>query len=477
MARHRPLAHLFDAGRALPPGAGGRVREAVDRLKGDKRGAAAVVATMAMVPLLGVSALAVDVGGTYLLRRNMQAAVDAAAMAGAANLDTNPAATAEEVARSVAARNGFINGTAGTTVTVASAMVAVPGNPDPVPQVTVTAQRPARSRLFGAALRAAGQSGTEEWTVSASAVAQMRDAGPKNCVEARVGSVSVGNNTDISAPDCAIASNSAQSDAVKLGSGGSVGNGSGKITAANIVAHGGCTGCTEKAQNGNLTLTRSSAATTNTRPLRNPYPELENWSPPSAPLASCQDMPASKKGGVTLSAGCYTSISVKNNGPVNLQPGVYYIRGGDLNVQGTLTCTSCTDSKGVSIVLVGNNNSDPGKVDINAQASIDLNASQQSSEPALDGVLLYRHAPNAQASQNGKGEIDINGGANVRLDGAIVAPTSWVTMGGNAATDPKSCNIFVVHSIEFSGGSSLSAEGCHLYGAAASAPRVPRLVQ
>ena len=104
---------------------------------------------------------------------------------------------------------------------------------------------------------------------------------------------------------------------------------------------------------------------------------------------------------------------------------------------------------------MGKGNAAPGKVDINAQARVDLNAGRQTAQPLLDGVLLYRHAPNAQPNQNGKGEIDINGGANVRLDGAIVAPTSWVTMGGNGATDPESCNVFVVHSMEFRGNANL----------------------
>ena len=126
---------------------------------------------------------------------------------------------------------------------------------------------------------------------------------------------------------------------------------------------------------------------------------------------------------------------------------------------------------------MGNGNAAPGKVDINAQSKVTLNASAQPTQPALDGVLLYRHAPNATAAQNGKGEIDINGGANLRLDGAIVAPTSWVTVGGNAATDPRSCNVFVVHSIEFRGTSNLGAEGCKLYGTNTAVPRMARLVE
>ena len=108
---------------------------------------------------------------------------------------------------------------------------------------------------------------------------------------------------------------------------------------------------------------------------------------------------------------------------------------------------------------------------------MDLNASRQPTQPALDGVLIYRRAPNAQASTNGKGEIDINGGANLKLDGAVYAPTSWVTMSGGGATSPASCNIFVVHSLEFRGNSNLSTEGCSRYGTATSSMRVAKLVE
>ena len=65
----------------------------------------------------------------------------------------------------------------------------------------------------------------------------------------------------------------------------------------------------------------------------------------------------------------------------------------------------------------------------------------------------------------------------MRLDGAIVAPTSWVTMGGSGATDPTSCNVFVVHSMEFRGNANLSAAGCDLYGTQTTVPRIPRLVE
>ena len=478
MQRQRHLAHLFGGGETVAH-CMARGRHALTRLRGDKRGGAAVLAAMSIVPLLGVSALAVDVGGMYLLRRNMQAAVDAGAMAGAANLDANPAATAEAVARGTAMRNLTVYRAGDATVTVASAMVAAPNNPDPVPQVTVTAQRSASSTLLGTALRAFGQNGPGAKLLSVTAVAQMLDSGAKNCVEARWGSVTVGNNVDITAPKCAIASASDDADAIRLGDNGK-GQGSGTITASNIVSPGGCAGCTEKILDRKLVLTQSSAPSTNGRPLRDPYPELENYSPPPGALSSCKSHTklSNQQPSVQLSPGCYNALDV-NNGSINMAPGVYYVTG-NIDVKGALTCSSCkANGPGVSLVMVGQGNSAPGTLTVTAQGSIDLNAGSQSSDPALDGVLIYRHDPKGQPAQGSHGEIDFHAGATVNLDGAVVAPTTHVTMGGNAATDPqgRSCNIFVVGTIDFSGGSSLSAAGCDMYGTKASVPRIPRLVQ
>lgn len=469
MPRRTPAEATARAARTKSaPAAVPRARGALARLRGDERGSVAIMTAIGATSLLGMAGLAVEVGGWYVLKRNMQAAVDAASMAAAVNIDTSRSASAAEaVARSVTSRNGFVHGQRDTTVSVEAEAVGS--------RVSVVVERPATSGL----LRAAGV-GDATRTVRARATARIVDAGAPPCVLTLQASVAVGNNTDINASGCALASNSSSADAFKVGSGGSVANGSGRITTANIVTHGGCTGCAE-ALGSKLNLTRSPTATNYAPKLVNSYASLDSWSPPSSVVSNlvCVAMPTVAKGvsSLTLFPGCYDSISVKSNNPVDLKPGVYYIRGGDLSVQGTLTCSECKGGLGVSLLLVGKGGAAAGKVDINSQASVTLNAGRQLLQPAFDGVLIYRHAPGAVASQNGKGEIDINGGANLRLNGAVVAPTSWVTMGGNAATGPDTCTVFISHSMSFSGTSNLSVEGCDMYGTKTGVPRMPRLVE
>ena len=459
MDRHTPFSGATGPKRAaVSHGERGR-RSALNRLRRDSHGGTAVMTAIALTSLLGAAGLAADAGGAYLLRRNMQAAADAAAMAGATNYEKSKnVSSTEAVARSVASRNGFTQGANGTAVTPAVEL----GTPD---RVTVSVQRNASRFLLDSSFGAK--------VVSARAVAVMVDAGAKPCVTTLSGSISVGNNTSVTAGGCALVSNSSSASAFCLGTNCN-GNGSGQVTAAAIVTQGGCEGCAgQTGQGGKLTLTRSDAPLSYASATPNPYSDLNSWSPPSGSTNNCVNRTSS-----ALTQGCYNSIRLQPNDTVTMEPGVYYIRSGDLEVKGTLTCPKCSPSNGVSIVLVGNGSSAPGRVIVGSQGIIDLNASVQNTT-ALSGVLVYRHHPGGSAPANAGNNcgIDIGAGAQIALDGAIVAPTSCVSMGGNSQTSPDSCNVFVVASMDFRGNSNLSAEGCRFYGTELPVPRIPRLVE
>lgn len=74
--------------------------------KGKESGQVLVVAVFAMAVLLGMTALAVDVGFFFHERRNLQNAADAAALAGAQELPANPGLAVQK-ARDWAANNGI----------------------------------------------------------------------------------------------------------------------------------------------------------------------------------------------------------------------------------------------------------------------------------------------------------------------------------------------------------------------------------
>lgn len=81
-----------------------------------ERGQTLVMVAIVMFVLLGVSAMALDVGETLWSRRVQQNAADAAALAGAREIPGNPD-FAQQVASQYATNNGFTNGAGGVTVT------------------------------------------------------------------------------------------------------------------------------------------------------------------------------------------------------------------------------------------------------------------------------------------------------------------------------------------------------------------------
>ena len=88
------------------------------RLSGEEA-YAIVLTSLVIVPLIGFSGLAVDVGAWYARAAGLQKAADAAALAGV--VWQPDFATAETVARATAARNGYVDGVDGVSVSVIDA--------------------------------------------------------------------------------------------------------------------------------------------------------------------------------------------------------------------------------------------------------------------------------------------------------------------------------------------------------------------
>jgi Flp pilus assembly protein TadG len=106
-----------------------------------QEGQATVLAAVFMVAMLGMAGFVVDVGGWFRQQRVTQATVDAAALAGAQALPTDPAG-AITLATSYAAKNG---GVAGATFTIAN---KYQGN-DMITVKQTTAASGFFSKLFG----------------------------------------------------------------------------------------------------------------------------------------------------------------------------------------------------------------------------------------------------------------------------------------------------------------------------------------
>src|SRR5450755_1270183 len=80
-----------------------------------QRGQSLVVVVLGLVVLLGILGLAIDMGYLRYMKRKMQTAADAAAIAAAGEIDFGDFNNAGLKA---SANNGFTNGTANATVTI-----------------------------------------------------------------------------------------------------------------------------------------------------------------------------------------------------------------------------------------------------------------------------------------------------------------------------------------------------------------------
>lgn len=123
----------------------------------------------------------------------------------------------------------------------------------------------------------------------------------------------------------------------------------------------------------------------------------------------------------TIQPGCYTSI--RSSGSLTLSPGVYYINGGDFQVDGQASVSG----SGVTLVFINTNNSSaPGKFSSTGTSTVQLSASTSGT---YAGILMYQ---SRSAAYNNQTTFTLTGTSNSSYQGAIYAKGSMVQFTGNA---------------------------------------------
>lgn len=396
----------------------------------DRRGTVAALFAVGGTVLIGMLAFGAEVGVWQLQARASQSAADLAALSGALALErgTDVAAVATDVAR----RNGFASGddSGRTTVTVVSPPTsgAYAGRSDAVEVVVRQAQTLGMARV---ALGAAP-------VVQARAVA-LNAIEVSACVLALDGGLSLGGNSTTNAPRCALAANSVSRGINVFGNA--------RVRASDLITTGPCSGCTNgDVWTSDARTARPSIVAHRANPVADPYAPLQRWTP--AP-PSCRASPVQftrRSATISASEGAICSnLSVSPNETLTLNPGIYYFNNASFDIRGTVS------GAGVTIVMTGNA-ATVGTIHINAQSSVMLNAPATSLIPGVPegkGVAIYR---DARAANNGpQNEVRLNGGAGMRLTGAIYLPTSDVQVNGNSGASYSSCMPIVGYALSFSG--------------------------
>ncbi|HEY4166776.1 MAG TPA: pilus assembly protein TadG-related protein [Reyranella sp.] len=454
------------------------------RLIEDERGSIILLAVWLPV-LAGAVAIGIETGELYRVKREMQSAADAAALAGAIDSMASRTSSITNDAKYEAQRNGFTDN--GDTVTV-----AVNSPPTSGPNVrTNNAVEAIIHKKVGAGLL--GSLGT--FTLSARSVAapstytQTGTPSAEGCLVAMTTANEQGvsfTNFSSFASDCTIVSNASA-------------NGSGTSASINISNFSSAT-LKQIWTRGSVTVQNYSSIT---------YKDAQLHPPLTAPLVNQTSYAVDPYAGIgpinlpsgtgncdynNYSAGNASTITVTGNkiycnglqvsnaSTVNFTPGVYYIAGGDLYISSvsTVSCPSCTTDNGVAFVLTQLGSTTPdagiGGVSISSDSTINLNAGKNdltyvSGSTNLTfphGILFYQDPRVTVGTMGSTSKIfTVSSLSNATLTGAIYFPNNRIdisnisTFGGSSTTG---CTIWLGRYLKFSNFSSTYKGGCATYG-------------
>lgn len=410
------------------------------RRLGRRRGTVAVMAAIATPIVVGFAGLGVEVSTWHANKRMLQTAADAAAMSGA--LERRSGGNAGAV-RTVALREAGRNGYASenpydTIVNSPPTSGAYAGDPQAVEVILSRRQNPLLSKLFL----------ESPVNLSARSVASIKGgtATGHACVLAlhptSSGAITNNGNPTVNMPGCVLAANSTSNTAIVV-------NGNATVTAQSLYTAG------NYSRGGSSTLTLASPAKTLAAPLPDPFAGTTIPSPGSCNHSSKRI----DKATTTLNPGTYClGIAIGAQSKVAFNPGVYILNRGDfaVNGQAEVTC-NCTGDQGVTIILTSSSGaSQVGSVIINGGAKVDLKAPTGSSDPYRG--MLFVQDPLKDPGCEGAETSRFNGGATMKLFGALYFPAEDVTWAGNNAS--TACIEVVARTVKFVGNAQLDVSGC-----------------
>jgi hypothetical protein len=448
----------------------------------------AIVALLVFSVFVVLGGLAVEAGFWYALKRQDQSAADAAALAAAfeyaggieTGLQTGPT-DAPGAAIRAASSNGF---SAAQPPTVTP---SCPSSPCPIQGTVGVVLNDQINTLLGAASLGSTVTIATAATTGYRPLTVIRNGIPvsvsQSCLIA-LGQLTINGQNGVppfSMPNCIILDElSTRGDSIKI-------NGvSGSWNLAALVTAGGI--FTDGSPLPQKTFTQFPLA-----PMlapTNPYPY---WNVTASPLAGSIPPPPCKPDpninsliNQPLSPDLYCGMSFSAGAKVVLNPGIYYIDGGNFQIgfdsSGTpssLTAGASITSApgGVTIVLTKVNQPNAGAINIVpgiCNATISLTAPGpgagllQPSATASQGLLIFQDPTAVLPSTITIGGATQGcGTATVTLTGAIVTPATSLTVEGYPIAGVQGCTEFIAAAFTFTGNPQLDDSLCNPPSAAA----------
>jgi Flp pilus assembly protein TadG len=388
-----------------------------------------LLVSIALVVLLGMAALAVDVGDLWTTRRLMQSAADSGAVAGADEIALGGSSSAiTAAAKDAASHNGFTDGAAraGTSNTVTVAVHNPPtsgafaANSNAV-EVDVSQTQPT---YFMKVL------GWQAVPVSTTAVAVTTGSG--SCIYSLdphvSGATTVGGTASVNSA-CGIYDNSDSSSALIVSGGGTITSPLVGVVGGTSVNGGG-----------------STPPTTGIAQFGDP---LAYITAPTVSSTACSSFKTTSVSGPVNPGTFCGGIKINAGATVTFNPGLYIIDGGGLTINGGATVSG----SGVTFYLTGNNKSSASPdnyagVNINSTATVNFSAPCNSSSGGIPGILFFQD----RSITTGVGST-INGSASSTFSGAIYFPTTGLGYSGGSGVNGYT--LLVTDTLSFLGNSSV----------------------
>jgi Putative Flp pilus-assembly TadE/G-like len=390
------------------------------RMLTDRKGGIAMVLAMALPVYIGGAALAVDTIQWSLAKRQMQRQADSGAIAGAFGLAQGTSVAA--AVNADLARNNFVALTEAATIENAPLSGPFAGNARAVRVALRTTMRLPFSSFF-----------IDGTVIGAEATAQLAGQG-EYCVvaldKASVTGIDMGGNTTVDL-GCGMISNTVAANAVDAGNatGGTPG-----ITASPIAAAGGVPASPN--------YVAGTSLFPYAVPQRDPYAALPD---PTSAIGNGSQLKVNANSRRTISEGTYRDVDIK--GELTMNPGTYYINGGNFSV----SAQASVIGDGVTIILTSQTAAtDPSSIattDINGGATIQLSAP---STGTYAGMIFYQDRRAADSGTN-----KINGNSSSRLQGAIYFPNQAIQYNGTTGMSTN-CLKLVAKRISFTGNSRIN---------------------
>ena len=392
-----------------------KIKHFVKNLHTNERGNVLILMGLSMPLLVGLAGLGTDTVQWTLMKQQLQRSADSAALNGAY-------AKAQSENVSANANNDLtktLDGFTGVGITIQNAPTAgaFAGNTRAVKVILTYSKALPFSSIFL----------STPPLITVEAIAAVLNNGDY-CVisleDTNANGITFSGNSTVNL-GCGVASNSSGHSAVTA-------DGSTRVLASPVAAVGNVPASSNYAT-GTQLISYSI-------PQRDPFAALTD---PSAHLPAVCDgnsLTVGNNQNLTINPGCFTGINVR--GTLTMNPGTYYIKGGDFetNAQSTIT------ANGVTIILTGGGTS-IGQVKMNGGASIAMSAPTTG---VFKGVLFYKDR-DAPASFN-----DVfNGGASGSFLGAIYMPSQTVTLNGNS-TFTTDCLQIVSRKVVMTGNTTIT---------------------